>query len=397
MKIIEVTDKQSRIKFHQVAKNLYKNDKNWTCPLDAEIDGIFDPSNNSCFKHGDAIRWILVNDKNELIGRIAAFYDENKMNVNNDQPTGGIGFFECINDKDASTLLFDTSKEWLKSKGLEAMDGPITFGENITNWGLLIEGFMHQGYGMQYHFPYYKELFEDYGFQEYFQQYTYHKDLDEPFPERQEKFARHVGTKESYSFEHFTHSNAPKYIQEMTDIFNEVWADFHEDYVPLDYKDIEKVFNDAKPIIDEDLIIYAYEDGIPIAMVVVLPDINQVLKKLNGKLNIINKIRFVLNKKKIDRARLLMTGVVPRHQRTYIIGALYMKMIDALRDNGYKQLEMGWIGDYNVSVNKIYATLETPIVKKHATYRYLFDRNAEFKRFTNETSEKMKKILKNKK
>ncbi len=397
MKIIEVTDKQTKNKFHQVAKKLYKNDKNWTCPLDIEIEGIFDPQNNICFKYGEAVRWILVNEKNELIGRIAAFYDKRKMNLNNDQPTGGIGFFECINDKTAAFLLFDTAKEWLKTKGMEAMDGPITFGENITNWGLLIEGFSHQGYGMQYHFPYYKGLFEDYGFKEYYQQYTYHKNLSEPFPERQEKFARHIGKKESYSFEHFSHANAPKYIQDMTVIFNEVWKDFHEDYTPLSYSDVEKIFNEAKPIIDEDIIIYAYDNGEPVAMVVVLPDVNQVLKKLNGKLNLINKIRFVLNKKKIDRARLLMTGVVPRHQRTYIIGALFMHMIDALRKNNYKELEMSWVGDYNISVNKIYSTLGIPVVKKHATYRYLFDKNAEFKRFTNESSEKMKKILKNKK
>ncbi len=391
MNIIEVKEKSTITEFLKVPKLLYKNDKNWTCPLDVEIEGIFDPENNSCFKTGEAKRWILKNDSNELIGRISAFYDKNKMNVNNKQPTGGIGFFECINDKKASSLLFDTAQEWLKDKGLEAMDGPINFGENITNWGLLIEGFMHQGYGMQYHFPYYKELFEDYGFQEYFKQHTFHKDLTEPFPERQEKFSRHVGTKEGYSFEHFTFENSKKYIEELTYIFNEVWADFHEDYTPMDYNDIKKIFDEAKPIIDEKIILYAYFEGKPVSMVMLLPDVNQVLKKLNGKLNLIGKIKFVANKKKINRARLLMTGVVPSQQRTYIIGALFMKMIDALIENGYKELEMSWVGDYNVSVNKIYSTLGIPIVKKHATYRYLFDRNAEFKRFTNETSDKMKR------
>jgi hypothetical protein len=244
---------------------------------------------------------------------------------------------------------------------------------------------------MQYHFPYYKELFEDYGFQEYFKQHTFHKDLTEPFPERQEKFSRHVGTKEGYSFEHFTFEKSKKYIEDLTYIFNEVWADFHEDYTPMDYNDIKKIFDEAKPIIDEKIILYAYAFGKPVAMVMLLPDVNQVLKKLNGKLNLIGKIKFVANKKKIDRARLLMTGVVPSQQRTYIIGALFMKMIDALIENNYKELEMSWVGDYNVSVNKIYSTLGIPIVKKHATYRYLFDRNADFKRFTNETSDKMKR------
>jgi hypothetical protein len=396
MNIIEVKDKQSIKEFLKVPKIIYRNDKNWTCPLDAEIEGIFDPANNKCYRTGDARRWVLKNDKGELIGRIAAFYDTRKINLNNDQPTGGIGFFECINDKDAAALLFDTAKKWLSENKMEAMDGPVTFGENITYWGLLIEGFVHQGYGMQYHLPYYRELFEDYGFKIYFEQFTYHKTLSEPFPERQEKFARHCGEKESYSFEHFSFSNAEKYLKNITDIFNEVWSDFHEDYTPLEYEDIEKIVMEAKPILDEKIIIFAYDNGKPVAMIVLLPDANQILKKLNGKLNLINKIRFVLNKNKMDRARLLMVGVIPDHQRTNIIGALFMKMIDALIEQKYRELEMSWVGDYNVTVNKIYSTLGIPVVKKHATFRYLFDRAAEFKRFTNESSNKMQKTLKNK-
>ncbi|MFH2141144.1 MAG: GNAT family N-acetyltransferase [Bacteroidota bacterium] len=396
MEIIKVNNKLTVKEFLKVPKLIYKNDKNWTCPLDAEIEGIFNPNDNKCFKTGNAERWILKDNNGGLIGRIAAFYDLRKANINNDQPTGGIGFFECINDKNASCLLFDTAKKWLADNKMEAMDGPINFGENITNWGLLIEGFTHQGYGMQYHLPYYRELFEDYGFQVYFEQFTYHKDLSEPFPERQEKFSRHVGEKESYTFEKFSFSNARKYIQNTTDIFNEVWADFHEDYVPMEYEDVEKTFMDAKPIIDEEIILFAYDEGKIISMVILLPDANQVIKNLNGKLNLINKIRFVLNKKKIDRARLLMTGVVPSHQRTYIIAALFMKMIDALIKQKYRELEMSWVGDYNISVNKIYATLGIPVVKKHATFRYLFNKEAEFKRFTNESSNKMQKILKNK-
>ncbi|MFH2094764.1 MAG: GNAT family N-acetyltransferase [Bacteroidota bacterium] len=393
MKIIEVADKKTREAFYQVARDIYKNDSNWTCPLDIEIEGIFDPAGNKCFKTGNAMRWILEDGKGAYIGRIAAFYDQLKANVNNDQPTGGIGFFECSDNQDAANLLFDTACKWLKDNKMEAMDGPITFGENITNWGLLIEGFMHQGYGMQYHHPYYKKLFESYGFQEYFQQYTYHKDLSEPFPERQEKFARHVGEKGSFVFERFSQKNRNKYLESVTYIFNEVWKDFHEDYVPLEMEDIEKIFDEAKPIIDENIIHFAFDDGKPVAMVIVLPDVNQVLKKLNGKLTLINKIRFVLNKKKIDRARLLITGVIPSYQRTYIIGALFMQMIDSLIENKYRELEMSWVGDYNITVNKIYSTLGIPIVKKHATYRYLFDRNKEFRRFTNETSNKTKKIL----
>lgn len=394
MNIIEVTDKNTIKEFHTVAREIYKGNKNWVCLLDAEVDGIFTPGKNKSLEQGEAIRWVLKDASGKLLGRIAAFYDKTKA-FNNDQPTGGIGFFECVNDQEAANLLFDTGKKWLSEKGMEAMDGPINFGENINHWGLLIEGFMQQGYGMPYHHEYYKSLFENYGFEIYFEQNTYHKDLSEPFPERQEKFARHVATKEEFSFEHFKFSDKEKYINDIVEIFNTVWSDFHEDYTPLTYQDIDLMISESKPILVEEYIWFGYDQGKPVALIVVFPDVNQVLKKLNGKLNLINKLKFVMNKKKINRVRQLITGVIPSHQKTYIVGALFLKMIDQLKENKIKELEMSWVGDYNITVNKIYSMMGLPIVKKHATFRYLFDRNAEFKRFTNEKSNKMQKMQKN--
>ncbi|HBS88746.1 MAG: hypothetical protein A2W91_19070 [Bacteroidetes bacterium GWF2_38_335] len=394
MTLIEVNDKKTQREFHDTARIINKNDKNWICLLDAEVEGIFTPGKNVSFQNGEAIRWILKDNDGKLIGRIGAFYDLLKAKKH-DQPTGGIGFFECVNDSEAAKTLFDKAVEWLKTKGMEAMDGPINFGENINHWGLLIEGYMPQGYGMPYNQPYYKDLFTKYGFKTFFEQYTYHKDLTQPFPERQEKFARHVGTKESFSFEHFSFANHKKYVQNIVDIFNTVWKDFHEDYTPLKFEDIELMLMEAKPIIVEEYIWFGYDNGLPVAMVVVFPDVNQVFSKLNGKLSFFGKLKFLYYKKKINRVRQLITGVIPSHQKTYIIGALFLKMVDALRKNNIKELEMSWVGDYNVTVNKIYSMLELPVVKKHATLRYMFDQSKEVKRFTNENSDKMQKTLKN--
>src|SRR4030042_4124777 len=131
MNCIEVTDKKTRGEFLRVPKIIYKNDQNWTCPLDMEIEKIFNPLKNECFNHGNAIRWVLKDDLGNLIGRIAAFYDKNKA-FHNPQPTGGIGFFECIDDQQASNLLFQTAREWLETNGMQAMDGPINFGGNFV-------------------------------------------------------------------------------------------------------------------------------------------------------------------------------------------------------------------------------------------------------------------------
>ncbi|MBI4649676.1 MAG: GNAT family N-acetyltransferase [Bacteroidia bacterium] len=393
MNLIEVKDKKTKQEFHDTARILYKDDTNWVCPLDIEIENIFNPAANRCFENGEASRWILKDKNDRLIGRIGAFYDKIKANKN-EYPIGGIGFFECINDTESAFILFSAAKEWLASKGMQAMDGPVNFGENFVHWGLLVEGFVQQSYGMPYNPPYYKELFEKFGFRNYFEQYTYLKTLDQPFPERQVNFARHIGSRPEYSFEHFSFCNSRKYISDFVYLFNEIWSDFHEDYVPLEYKDIESILYNAKPILNEDFIWFAYDNGKPVGITVVFPDINQIIKSFRGKLNLINKIKLMLRRKKVTRCRQLLTGIIPSHQRTFIIGPLFLKLIDTLKHHNIKELEMSWVGDYNVTVNKIYQTLDIPIVRRHITYRYLFDKNIEFKRFTNEQSNKMKKIRK---
>ncbi|MDA3891223.1 MAG: GNAT family N-acetyltransferase [Salinivirgaceae bacterium] len=392
MTIIEVKDKKTRRQFLDLPKRLYKDDNNWTCILDAEIESIFDPKNNSCYTHGDASRWIIV-DNNELtIGRIAAFYDMHKANnPHHGQTTGGLGFFECINNQETADKLFNTAKAWLVSKGMEAMDGPINFGENYVHWGLLIDGFMHQAYGMQYNFPYYKTLFQTYGFKIYFEQYSYHVDLTIPFSERQEKFARFVMRKPNYRWETLDFKNYKKYVQDIVDIYNAVWADFHEDYTPITFAEFEKVFLDAKPLLNEDFIVFAYDEDKPIGMIITFPDFNQVFKKLkNGKLSLINKLKLLYHKKNsITRSRQLVSGVIPEYQKAGIIGPLFLKMIDGCKKHGITELEMSWVGDYNVTVNKMYKQMENASkAKTHATYRYLFNREKPFERFTNENTSK---------
>ena len=161
MQIFEVKGTGDKKDFIGFPKELYRNDRNCVCPLDEEVEAVFDPSRNPTFEHGEAIRWILKNDKQKTIGRIAAFIDYVRSKANN-QATGGIGYFEVIDNKDAAFMMFDTAKDWLASKKMEAMDGPINFGENDNNWGLLVEGFMQQGFGMPYNKKYYKSFFEEY-------------------------------------------------------------------------------------------------------------------------------------------------------------------------------------------------------------------------------------------
>ena len=250
MKLTEVNDKTSKRLFHSVPHEIYKNDPNWACPLEVMVENIFDPNKNVSFRNGEAIRWVLSDENGKPIGRIAAFYNSDKATIY-EQPTGGCGFFECIDNQEAANLLFDTTRYWLLSKGMEAMDGPINFGENYINWGVLADGFMPQGFGMPYNPPYYVKLFENYGFQVYFEQYSYHLDITMPeLPDRFWKIAEWVSKKPQYSFHHFSWKNSEKFIHDFAHVYDGAWSS-HENYKPLDKDDLRDFLKDSKLLIEE--------------------------------------------------------------------------------------------------------------------------------------------------
>jgi len=395
MIIQEVNSKATIQEFLDVPKILYKNDPNYTCLLDVEIEDIFNPKSNDCFKYGEAKRWVLKDDSHHLIGRIAAFYDNRKKD-HSYITSGNIGFFECTNNQEAANLLFNTSKMWLESNGIKAMDGSTNFGENLFHWGVLVQGFEPQSIGMPYNYPYYKDLFENYGFKTYFQQYSYTRDLAEPWPERQYKFAEFLASRPGFKYEHFRFEEKDRFINDLVSTYNEIWSDFHEEYTPLKREDIVKMFNEIKDIIDPELIWFCYAENRCIGMVVSLPDINPILRKIgNGKLNLINKLKLAyylkINKSLIKSSRTIMSGVVPEYQQKGQIAVLFLHLIKVVTAKKHNTLEMSWTGDYNEPVLKVYESVGAKHTKTHITYRFIFDSSIEFKRFTNEGGYKTRK------
>jgi hypothetical protein len=381
MQLIKVTDKRTRKLFHKVPHLIYKDDPNWVCPIEAMVEETFTPGKNSAFKNGDAARWILTGEKGALLGRIAAFINFDKA-YTYEQPTGGCGFFECINNQEAASMLFDVARQWNREKGMEAMDGPINFGENYLNWGLLVDGFMPQGYGMPYHPPYYRELFENYGFEVYFKQFSYHLDYSVPFPERFWKIAGWVAQKPQYRFRHFTFDEADKFVSDFCHIYDEAWR-FHEHFKPLDPDDVRDFMKKSKAILDPEMIWFAYHEGEPIALFVMIPDLNQILVRLKGKLDWISILKFLYYKRKhvMNRTRILIMGVVPKFQRSGIESAIFWHQDQLMKNKPwYKEVELSWAGDFNPKIIALYESVGGKRVKTHYTYRYLFDRNKPFKR-----------------
>ncbi|MFD2147280.1 GNAT family N-acetyltransferase [Mucilaginibacter antarcticus] len=372
MTITEVTDKATEKAFLDTARRLYENDQKWVCPLDNDISAVFDAQKNNFHQFGKCTRWILKDNSGQLIGRIAAFIN-NKKAFNYEQTTGGVGFFECIDDQNAANLLFDTAKSWLTENGMQAMDGPINFGENDTYWGLLIEGFTPPSYGMNYNPAYYKALFENYGFATMYEQITNHVEVNKPFPERFEKIANWVAQKPGYEFKHFKVSEIEKFAADFIEIYNDGWKDF-DNFAPINYETILESFGKMKAIMDEKLIWFAYVNGEPASFNIVLPDANEMLKPLKGKLDTIGKLIFLYRRwKGVKRMRAIVMGTKQKFQNHGLESALFTKLkYYVLPLKRYDIMELSWVGDFNDKMMSLHKSMGATFGNKHATMRKIF-------------------------
>ncbi len=383
MKIQTVGDNKSEKAFLNLPRKLYKNDPNHVMPFDRDIKAAFNPEQNVHFKNGDARRWILLNDSGKVIGRIAAFYEKNKADADYVK-SGGCGFFECINSLEAASTLFDVAAGWLSEQGFEAMTGPINFGENESNWGCLVKGFEPQGYGMAYNHPYYKELFENYGFQLYYRQYSFHIDIEKPFPERFWKIAEWINNRPNYSFRHFDYREADKFVNDTVKVYNEAWPLLKDDFTPIDPAAIYELMQKAKPILDPELCWFAYHKDEPIAFFIFMPDANQIFKYLDGSLNLWNKLKFVMLKKRrvMNRMRGNAAGVSPKFQNSGVESGVIYQLKQAVdKRPHYKQVELSWVGDFNPKMIALYKATGAYHAKTHHTYRYMINKKIPFKRF----------------
>jgi GNAT superfamily N-acetyltransferase len=381
MIIYEVKTDKDKKDFLEVPLRIYKGDPFWVRPLDNDINQVFDPEKNGYFRHGEVIRWILKDEKGNLAGRVAAFI--NRLAAKEfDQPTGGMGFFECINDKASAFLLFDTCKKWLEERGMEAMDGPINFGEKDKWWGLIVDGFSEPTYTSNYNPAYYRAFFEDYGFKTYYQQYYYQIEVRKPLPPRFEALYTRITRNPDYRCEHIRKDKLQKYTADFHEIYNKAWGK-HDGFKEMSLEQAGILVNSIKPIMDEELIWFAYYKNEPVGFFVMLPEINGIIKHMNGKLDLPGKLRFLWYKwtGKCRKMFGVVFGVTPEFQGKGMESLMIVSAARKLQNlNRYDVMEMTWIGDFNPKMIHLVESLGATRAKTYITYRKLFDESKPFQR-----------------
>ena len=380
----QVISLEQQAKFMAVPDMIYKDDPQWIKPLDKDILEIFDEKKNKTFRFGKIIRWVLTGKDGVLLGRIAAFVNKKYKTKGDEGPAGGIGFFECINNQEAANLLFEKAQKWLENEGMGAMDGPINFGERDRWWGLLTNGFTSPLYGMNYNPPYYRELFEQYGFQVFYNQVCLgmhpKKKLDEKIWQRHDAIAADP----AYSACPISKNNLQKFATDFSIVYNKAWAG-HGGLKELSKEQVLIMFKKMKPVMDERIIWFAYHADEPIGIFINLPDLNQWFKYLNGKFGLLQKLKFLWVKQFKPNRKFtgLVFGIVPAFQGKGVDAYIIAESAKVIQRNNvpYTAYEMQWIGDFNPKMLNIAENLGEVFRSRNlVTYRYLFNRQQVFHR-----------------
>lgn len=382
MRAVHVSDKDTTNAFHNVPQIIYKDDPNYIPHLRQDIDKIFNPSKNKLFAKGKAERWIFYDKSENLVGRVAAFINP-KTASTEVQPTGGMGFFETINEQTTANFILDTVRDWLAESGMEAMDGPINFGERNQFWGCLTQNFTDPGsYAMNYNPPYYPVLLEAYGFQTYFNQYLYKRSLQQPIQEVFERKMNRLKTESDITINHSVGKSIEEIAEEFRTVYNAAWGG-HDNFKPMKNSAALKILNSLKPIIDKRIVIFGYHKDTPIAFFLNIPELNEIFCHVNGNLNWIGKLKFLYHKwKGTPRSMVAVVFGVAREWHGHGVEAAMIHWSGKyLKDkNLYDEIVMTWIGDFNPKMLKICENLGAMRFREMKTYRYLFDRSKEFRR-----------------
>jgi len=383
MRLIEVKDAGHIKRFHRVPYSIYRNDPHWIPHLRQDIEKVFDRQRNKLYKEGgDAVRWILTDASGNDIGRVAAFVNPRTLGSKG-MKAGGMGFFECIDDLSASAVLMNACRDWLQSKGMEAMDGPINFGDRNQYWGCQVSNWDEPPiYPMNYNPPYYSRLFEDYGFGIYFEQYMYWRSVTEKAQPIFHRKYHQLKSDPDFRVSTIRGRKLEDVAEDFRTVYNAAWGG-HSHFKEMSSEAARKVFKALGPAIDPDIVFFAYHGKQPVGFYISIPELNQIFRHVNGNLDTLGKLKFLWHKwrKTTNRMTGIVFGVVKEWQGKGVEAAMIVYAEETIIPAGiYKDTVLTWIGDFNPKMIKVAQNLGTTLWRTLYTYRYQFDRTLPFER-----------------
>ena len=358
-------------RFVKVPFHLHRNHPQWVAPLLFERMEFLNRRKNPYFEHAEAEYFIAERD-GEPVGRVTAQVDHRW-----DEFQGGsdamFGFFETAEDPEVARALIDAATEWAASKGRGRILGPMDFTTN-DEIGILIEGYERRPMILEpWHPPYYRELIEAGGFEKAMDVLMWELQFGDLKEGERFDPAIHAAAEKALGDEGIAIRNMDKgdmagEVRRFMDVYNEAWGD-NWGFVPITDAEVEFQAKNLKQVLDEDWAYIAEKDGEAVGAALTLPDINQVMAKLNGRLLPFGWARFLLGKRKIDQLRVFALGVKHAYRHTGVAAGLYLKHLEtAAQPGAIGGGEMGWILETNGPMNRAMEGMGGKVVKRYRVY-----------------------------
>src|ERR1044072_5346813 len=357
-------------RFVKVPFHLHRNSPQWVAPLIFERMEFLNREKNPYFEHAEA-EYFLAERDGEPVGRISAQVDQRWDEFQGGRD-GMFGFFETVDDPGVAKGLFDAAEEWIRSRGRERILGPMDFTTN-DELGILIEGFELRPMILQpWHPPYYRELIDGLGYAKAMDLLMWYLELgklkegDQFAPEIHAAAAKALRD-EGVTIRNMNKREMANEVRRFTAVYNEAWGD-NWGFVPIHDAEVEFQAKNLKQVLDEDWAYMAEKEGEVVGAALTLPDVNQVMAKMNGRLLPFGWLRFLLGKRKVDRVRVLALGVKHDFRPSGVAAGLYLKHLETASPDGVPGGETGWILETNKPMNRAMEGMGGKVVKRYRLY-----------------------------
>jgi GNAT superfamily N-acetyltransferase len=341
---------------------------NWIPQLIVERYLFLSRRMNAFFKHGEAV-YFIARRGGRVVGRITAQIND-AANQYHDRRWGNFGFIEFEDDQEVVDALLGAAEEWLRARGMERMVGPMDFTMNDES-GVLIEGFEREPMIRQpWHPPYYQQRLEAAGLEKamdllmwelwFTDRYT---GMMKVLPE----IAESAKTKHGVTLRKMSRRHLRRDMDEFAKVYNAAWSK-NWDFVPFSKEDLDAYASELQLVFDKDWFMVAEIEGKTAAVAITIPDINQVQKKMKGRLLPFGWAYFLRKRWLINQVRVGFLGVLPEYQHTGVAAALYIEHFDVAERTRRKGGEMGWILESNKAMNRGMEMMGGRIVKRFRVY-----------------------------
>jgi GNAT superfamily N-acetyltransferase len=367
LEVKAVAGKRDLDTFIRLPWRLYRNEPHWVPPLISERRTFLDRSKNPFFAHAEAEYFLAWRD-GRAVGRVTAQVDRN-FNAFQGNDWGMFGFFEVEEDPEAAAALLGAAEAWLRERGRDRMVGPMNFTTN-DECGVLVDGWERDPIVLtDWTHRYYPALLEGAGLSKAMDLFMWNLQVSQRADVHPMiwKVAEQVSSKHGITVRSMRKRDMQAEIERFLEVYNAAW-ERNWGFVPLEEAEVRHYASQLKPLLDENWAFVAEKDGETIGAALTLPDYNQVLKKMNGRLLPVGWLRFLLGKRKIDRVRVFALGVKREWQHTGVAARFYELHFDAAERTPQKGGEMGWILETNKSMNRAMEGMGGSVVRKYRVF-----------------------------